>query len=134
MTYFFVAEGRAEDVHADLGGDSPQFGYGRNKASPLNIPEVAFEAARRERRREADTLGTRPAKCVGAKLRQKYEGKICRSHDCVPLDQFKNLILPVMKMSRRPEAGRSGIVKNGEIPLAAGGANLDARFFVARCP
>jgi hypothetical protein len=37
------------------------------------------------------------------------------------LDQFKNLILPVMKMSRRPEAGRSAIVKNGELPpLSAG--------------
>ena len=27
LTYFFVAEWRAEDVHADIGGDSPQLGH-----------------------------------------------------------------------------------------------------------
>jgi hypothetical protein len=54
------------------------------------------------------------------------------------LDQFKNLILPVMKMSRRPEAGRSAIVKNGELPPAVGGANGCAtprpKMFATQCP
>jgi hypothetical protein len=42
--------------------------------------------------------------------------------DRLALDQFKNLILAVMKMSRWPEAGRSAIIKNGELPTAVGGA------------
>src|SRR5262249_54124778 len=37
-------------------------------------------------------------------------------------------------MSRRPEAGRSAIVKNGELPPAVGGANPDARLLAPRCP
>src|SRR6266478_5975517 len=66
--------------------------------------------------------------------RCKNEGKIRRPNDCLALDQFKNLILSVMKMSRRPEAGRSAIVKNGELPPAVGGANPDARLLAPRCP
>jgi hypothetical protein len=57
-----------------------------------------------------------------------------RPKDRLALDQFKNLILPVMKMSRRPEAGRSAIVKNGELPTAVGGANPDVRLLAPRCP
>ena len=64
----------------------------------------------------------------------RTEGKIRRPNDCLALDQFKNLILPVIKMSRRPEAGRSAIVKNGELPPAVSGANPDARLLAPRCP
>ena len=40
LTYFFVAEWRAEDVHADIGSDSPQLGHvSRKKAPPLDILE-----------------------------------------------------------------------------------------------
>src|SRR5262249_20435325 len=66
--------------------------------------------------------------------RCKNEGKIRRPKDCLALDQFENLILPAMKMSRRPEAGRSAIVKNGELPAAVGGANPDVRLLAPRCP
>ena len=59
LTHFFVAEWRAEDVHANVGGDSPQLGrVSGKKALPLDILEKAFETAGGERRREADTLGT----------------------------------------------------------------------------
>jgi hypothetical protein len=45
VTYFFVAEWRAEDVHADFGGESPQLTNVRGKkALPLDIPEEAFES------------------------------------------------------------------------------------------
>src|SRR5258707_600110 len=111
LTYFFVAEWRAEDVHADVGGDSPQLSYvSGKKAPPLNILEEAFETAGGERRGEADTLGTIGTPSVRTELRQKNQitrcknkGKIRRPNDRLALDQFNNLILPVMKMSRRPE-------------------------------
>ena len=46
LTYFFVAEWRAKDVHADIAGDSPQLGHvTRKKAPPLDILEEAFETA-----------------------------------------------------------------------------------------
>jgi len=146
LTDFLIAEWRAEDVHADVGGDSPQLGYvSGKKAPPLDILEEAFETAWGERRREADTLGTISPPGVRTELRQKNqitrcknEGKIRRPNDCLALDQFKNLILPVMKMSRRPEAGRSAIVKNGELPPAVGGANGCAtprpKMFATQCP
>ena len=112
-----------------------------NKAPPLDILEEAFETAGGYRHREANTLGTIGPPGVRTKLRQKNqitrcknEGKIRRPNDCLALDQFKNLILPVTKMSRRPEAGRSAIVKNGELPPAVGGANPDARLLAPRCP
>jgi hypothetical protein len=35
LTYFFVAEWRAENVHADVGGDNPQLGYVCGKKAPL---------------------------------------------------------------------------------------------------
>jgi hypothetical protein len=58
LTDFFIAEWRAEDVHADVGGDSPQLGYVSGKKAPtLDILEEAFETAGGERRREADILG-----------------------------------------------------------------------------
>src|SRR5712671_118351 len=142
LTYFFVAEWRAEDVHADVGGDSPQLSHvSGKKAPPLNILEEVFETAGGERRGEADTLGTIGTPGVRTELRQKNQitrcknkGKIRRPNDRLALDQFNNLILPVMKMSRRPEAGRSMIVKNGELPTAVGGANPDARLLAPRCP
>ena len=132
----------AEDVHANVGGDSPQLGHVTGKkAPPLDILEEAFETAGGERRREADTLGTISPPGVRTELRQKNqitrcknEGKIRRPNDRLALDQFKNLVLPVMKMSRRAEAGRSVIVKNGELPPAVGGANPDARLLAPRCP
>jgi hypothetical protein len=135
LTYFFVAEWRAKDVHADIAGDCPQLGHVTGKkAPPLDILEEAFKTAGGERHREANSLGTVGPPGVRTELRQKNqitrcknEGKIRRPNDCLALDQFKNLILPVMKMSRRPEAGRSAIVKNGELPPAVGGANPDAR-------
>jgi hypothetical protein len=34
LTYFFVAEWRAEDVHANVGGDSPQLGHISGKKAP----------------------------------------------------------------------------------------------------
>jgi hypothetical protein len=141
-TYFFVAEWRPEDVHADVPGDSPQLGYVTGKkVPPLDLLEEAFETAGGDRHRQANTLGTIGPPGVRTKLRQKNqitrcknEGKIRRPNDCLALDQFKNLILPVMKMSRRPEAGRSAIVKNGELPRGVGGANPDARLLAPRCP
>jgi hypothetical protein len=66
--------------------------------------------------------------------RRKNEGKIRRPKDCLALDQFENLILSVMNMSRRPEAGRSAIVKNGKLPLAVGGANPNVRLLAPTCP
>src|SRR5918996_199239 len=142
LTYFFVAEWGAEDVHANAGGDSPQLGHVTGKkAPPLDILEEAFETAGGERRREADTLGTISPPGVRTELRQenritrcKNEGKMRRPKDRLALDQFENLILPVMKMSRRPEVGRSVIVKNGELPTAVGGANPDVRLLAPRCP
>jgi hypothetical protein len=60
LTYFFVAEWRAKDVHADVGGDSPQLGHvSGKKAPPLDILEEAFETAGGECRREADAVGLR---------------------------------------------------------------------------
>src|SRR5262249_56662299 len=113
----------------------------RKKAPPLDILDEALETAEGDRHREANTLGTIGPPGVRTELRQKNqiarckdEGKIRRPNDCLALDQFKNLILPVMKMSRRPEAGRSAIVKNGELPPAVGGANPDARILAPRCP
>jgi hypothetical protein len=142
LTYFFVAEWRAEDVHADVGGYGPQLGHVSGKeASPLDFLEEAFETAGGERHREPDTLGTVSPPGVRTELRQKNqitrcknEGKIRRPNDGLALDQFKNLILPVMKMSRRPEARRSTIVKNGELAPTVGGANPDARFLAPRGP
>jgi len=59
LTHFFVAEWRAEDVHADVAGDSPQLGHvTRKKAPPLDILEEALETAGGDRHREANTLGT----------------------------------------------------------------------------
>src|SRR5260370_42708617 len=97
--YFFVAEWRAEDVHADVGGDSSRCGHvSGEKAPPLDILEVAFETAGGERSREADTLGTIGPPGVRIELRQKNqitsrknEGKIRRPNDCLALDQLKNL-------------------------------------------
>ena len=97
LTYFFVAEWRAEDVHADVAGDSPQLGHvTRKKAPPLDILEEAFETAGGDRHREANTLGTIGPPGVRTELRQKNqitrsrnEGKIERPNDCLPLDQFK---------------------------------------------
>jgi hypothetical protein len=142
LTYFFVAEWRAEDVHADVAGDIPQLGHVTGKkAPPLDLLEEAFETAGGNRHREANSLGTIGPPGVRTELRQKNqitrcknEGKIRRPNDYLTLDQFKNLVLPVMKMSRRPEAGRSAIVKNGELPPAVGGANPDTRFLAPRCP
>ena len=142
LTYFFVAEWRPEEVHADVGCYSPQLGHvSGKKAPPLDILEEAFETAGGERRREADTLGTISPPGVRTELRQKNqiarcknEGKIRRPKDGLALDQFENLILPVMKMPRRPEVGRSAIVKNGEPPPAVGGANPDVRLLAPRCP
>ena len=95
--------------------------------SKAEILEEAFESAGGERHREANTLGTigppgvRTDRQKNQITRRKNEGKIRRPNDCLALDQFKNLILPVMNMARRPEAGRSAIVKNGELPpLSAG--------------
>jgi hypothetical protein len=92
-----------------------------------------------ERHREPNTLGTISPPGVRTELGQKNqitwcenEGKIRRPNDCLALDQFKNLILPVMKMSRWPKVGRSAIVKNGELPAAVGGANSDARLLAPR--
>ena len=142
LTYFFVAEWRAEDVHADIGSDSPQLGHvSRKKAPPLDILEKAFETAGGKRHREADALGTISPPSVRTELRQKNqitgpknEGKIRRPNDCLAFDQFKNLILSVMKMPRRPKAGRSAIIKNGKLPPAVGGANPDARLLAPRRP
>jgi hypothetical protein len=66
LTYFFVAEWRAEDVHADVRGDRPQLVHvSGEKAPPLDILEKAFKTAGSERRREANALGTvGPARCV----------------------------------------------------------------------
>jgi hypothetical protein len=59
LTYFFVAEWRAEDVHADVVSDRSQFGYvSGKKAPPLNILEEAFETAGSERHRKTNSLGT----------------------------------------------------------------------------
>jgi hypothetical protein len=58
--------------------------------------------------------------------RCKDEGKIGRPNNYLALDHFKDLILPVMKMSRRTEARWSAIVKNRELPPTADGANADA--------
>src|SRR5260370_15571925 len=140
--YFFVTERRAEDVHADVGGDSHQLGHiGGKKAPPLDFLEEAFETAGGERHREADTLGTISPPAVWTELRQKNqitgcknEGKIRRPNDCLALDQFKNLILPVMKMSRRPEARQSAIVKNDKLPPTVICANPAARLVAPRCP
>ena len=142
LTYFLVAEWRTEDVHADVAGHGPQLGHvTRKKAPPLDILEEALETAGGDRHSEANTLGTIGSPGMRTELRQKNqitrcknEGKIRRPNDYLTLDQFKNLVLPVMKMSRRPEAGRSAIVKNGELPPAVGGANPDARFLAPRCP
>src|SRR5262249_51690597 len=72
LTYFFVAEWRAEDVHADVGGYSPQLGHvSGKKAPPLDILEEAFETAGGECRCEADTLGTISPPGVRTELRQK---------------------------------------------------------------
>jgi hypothetical protein len=128
LTYSFVAKWRAEDVHADVGGNSPQLGHvSGKKAPPLDLLEEAFETAGVERRREADTLGTISPPGVRTELRQKHqitrrknESKIGRPKNCLALDQFENLILPVMKMSRRSEAGWSAIVRNGKLPRPSG--------------
>jgi hypothetical protein len=141
LMYFFVAERRAEDVHADVGGDRRQPGHISGEKAPLlDFLEEAFESARYERCREVDTVGTIGPPSVRTELRQKNqitrsknEGKIRRPNDCVSLDQCDNLILPVMNMSRRPEAGRSVIVKNGELPTAVGGTNSDVRLLSPRC-
>jgi len=101
LTYFFVAEWRAKDVHADVAGDGPQLGHvTRKKAPPLDILEEAFETAGGERHREANTLGTIGPPGVRTELRQKNqitrcknEGKIRRPNDYLALNQFKNLIL-----------------------------------------
>jgi hypothetical protein len=70
QTDFFIAEWRAEDVHADVGGDSPQLGYvSGKKAPPLDILEEAFETARGERHRETDALGTIGPPSVRTELR-----------------------------------------------------------------
>ena len=112
-----------------------------SREQQIDLLEEAFETAGGDRHREANSLGTIGPPGVRTKLRQKNqitrcknEGKIRRPNDCLALDQFKNLILPVMKMSRRPEAGRSAIVKNGELAAAVGGANPDARLLAPRCP
>ena len=139
--YFFVAERRAEDIHAGGGGDRSQPGHISGEKAPLlDFLEEAFESAGGERCSEADTRGTIGPPGVRTKLRQKNqiarrknEGKIRRPNDCVALDQCDNLILPVMKMSRRPEAGRGVIVKNGELPTAVGGTNPDVRLLSPRC-
>jgi hypothetical protein len=70
LTYFFVAECRAEDVHANVGSDSSQVGHvSGKKAPPLDILEKAFETAGGERRRETDTLGTISPPGVRTELR-----------------------------------------------------------------
>jgi transposase len=72
QTCFLIAEWRAEDIHADVGGDSPQFGYvSGKKAPPLDILEKAFETARSERHRETDALGTIRPPSVRTELGQK---------------------------------------------------------------
>jgi len=142
LTYFVVAERRADYIHANVGGDSPQLGHvSGKKAPPLDILEKAFETAGGKRHREANSRGTPSPPSVLTELRQKNqitgsknEGKIRRPNDRLALDQFKNLILPVMKMSGRPKAGRSTIIKNGELPFAVGGTNPDARLLAPRCP
>src|SRR5258707_12128726 len=94
-----------------------------------------------KRHREADALGTISSPSVRTELRQKNqitgrknEGKIRRPNDCLAFDQFKNLILPVMKVPRQPEAGRSAIVKNCKLPPAVGGADPVARHSAPTCP
>jgi hypothetical protein len=72
LTYFFVAEWRAEDVHAAVAGDSPQLAHvSGKKAPPLDILEEAFETAGGDRHREANTSGPIGPPGVRTKLRQK---------------------------------------------------------------
>jgi hypothetical protein len=109
------------------------------KAPLLDFLEEAFESAGGEHCREVDTVGTIGSPGVGTELRQKNqitgsknEGKIRRPNDCVSLDQCDNFIVPVMKMSRWPETGRSAIVKNGELPTAVSATNPDVRLLSPR--
>jgi hypothetical protein len=54
LVYFFVAERRAKDVHADVGGDRPQPSHISSEKAPLlHFLEEAFESARGERCRDA---------------------------------------------------------------------------------
>jgi hypothetical protein len=59
LTYFFIAEWLAKDVHADVGGDRPQPSHISGEKAPLlDFLEEAFESARGERCCEVDTVGT----------------------------------------------------------------------------
>ena len=72
LMYFFVAERRAEDVHADVGGDRCQPSHiSGEKALLLDFLEEAFESARGERCREVDTVGTIGPPSVRTELGQK---------------------------------------------------------------
>ena len=88
LTYFFVAEWRAEDVHADVGGYSPQLGHiSGKKAPPLDFLEEAFETAGGERHREADTLGTISPPGVRTELRQKNQITRCKNEGKISITE-----------------------------------------------
>ncbi len=51
-----------------------------------------------------------------------------RPDDNLTLDQLDNLIVPLMKVTWRPKAGRRPVVKNGELSAAGFGTNPDMGF------
>ena len=124
LTHFFVAEWRAEDVHSNVGGDSPQLGHvSGKKAPPLDILEEAFETAGGERRREADTLGTiSPPRC-------KNEGKMRR-----PKDRLAFRILIGQNIGLHIAEGGFGLVFDPVVAAIWSDANRTPFFASQRLP
>ena len=59
---------------------------------------------------------------------RKDEGPLRRPDDNLTLDQLDNLIVPLMKVTWWPKAGRRPVVKNGELSAAGFGTNPDMGF------
>jgi len=131
-----IAEGRPKDLHSRIACDRCKLGnVGYNQPKSLDVREEALEATRRERHRKADGLGPVGAPCMRDVLRQedqiagrKDEGPLRRPDDNLTLDQLDNLIVPLMKVTWRPKAGRRPVVENGELSVAGFGTNPDMGF------